>query len=415
MFIWNSISHQTGGRQMKLSPNKCIRPLILALIFSLTPILFWSCANVQHQATFNKNYLPKEDVRIKVAKVVNDTGYSFDVDIEQLLANTLEEQLMEENLLNLGKTEPNLFMESRIIGYKKGSALKRWVMPGWGATELAIRCDLRDDKNNLVGTAMASREVVAGGLYTVGAWETIFNDVANDVAGDLKDQIVAQGYVVKPKTQPQATTAAKDIEPSAQATDQSQETPKLASIPKDTPVVRVRLRRQPILITNQMQITNMLVEYDFFDRSRNPRGSFVNSFIDNNDGTIIDKATGLMWQKSGSTSRLNNRRAKEYIKQLNRKRFAGYGDWRMPTVEELASILVRKRKNGAHIDPVFEGKQTLVWTIDRCESQSWSWLNGAWLVDFKNGEVNEAYWQGETPIQYTKNTENHVKAVRLVR
>ena len=174
---------------MKLFPIKCIRHLIVVLVISLTSISFWACTNVQHQATFNKNYLPKEDVRIKVAKVVNDTGYTFDVDIEQLLADTLEEQLLEENLLSLGKEEPNLFMESKIIGYRKGSAFKRWMMPGWGATELAIRCDLKDDKNNLVGSATSSREIVAGGLYTVGAWETIFNDVANDVAGDLKDQI----------------------------------------------------------------------------------------------------------------------------------------------------------------------------------------------------------------------------------
>lgn len=399
---------------MKPSPKKNIRYLIVILVIGLTLISFGGCTNVQHQVKFNRNYLPKEDVRIKVAKVVNDTGYGFDVDIEQLLTNTLEDQLMEENLLNLGKTPPNLFMESRIVGYKKGSAFKRWMMPGWGATELTIRCDLKDGNNNVVGTAMSSREVVAGGLYTVGAWETIFDDVADDVAGDLKHQIVAQGYVVKPKTRAQATTAAKDVEPGASAADQPQEAPKLAAIPKDAPVVRVGLRRQPILITNQMQITNMLVEYDFFDRTRNARGAFVNSFIDNNDDTVTDKATGLMWEKSGTTSRLYNGKAKEYVKQLNRKRFAGYGDWRMPTIEELASLLVRKRKNGAHIDPVFDRKQTRCWTIDRCESQSWSWYKGAWLVDFKNGEVSEAYWS-KSYGSYSKNTANYTRAVRTVR
>jgi hypothetical protein len=166
-------------------------------------------------------------------------------------------------------------------------------------------------------------------------------------------------------------------------------------------------------ISNQMQITDMLAEYDFFDRSRNPRGSFFNSIVDNNDGTVTDRATGLMWQQSGS-SRLYNGRAKEYVKQLNRQRFAGYGDWRMPTVEELASLLVRKRKNGAHIDPVFDRKQTLIWTIDRCESQSWSWYKGAWLVDFKNGKVSEAYWS-KSYGSYSKNTANHTRAVRTVR
>jgi len=179
------------------------------------------------------------------------------------------------------------------------------------------------------------------------------------------------------------------------------------------PVVRVGLRRQPKFISNQSHITNMLLEYDFFDNSRNPGGSFVNSFVNNNDGTVTDKATGLMWQKSGS-SRLSNRRAKEYIKQLNRQRLAGYSDWRMPTVEELASLLAGSTKNGVHIDPAFDYKQTRCWTIDRCESQSWSWYKGAWLVDFKNGGVNEAYWSGSGG-QYSKNVENCTKAVRSDR
>ena len=280
---------------MKTTFKRCVRDLFAILILGFSLIAFWGCTNVQHQARFNQNYLPKEDVRIKVVKVVNDTGYTFDVDIEQLLTDTLEQQLMEENLLNLGKTEPNLFMEGRIVGYKKGSAFKRWMMPGWGATELAIRCDLKDKNNNVVGTAMSSREVVAGGLYTVGAWETIFDDVANDVAGDLKNQIQDLGYVIKPGTHTQTTTAAKDAEAGTSATGQTtqmqtsesttettptkkaidQPQPKLAAIPRDAPLVRVGLRRQPVLITNQMQITDMLVGYDFFDRTRNARGAFV--------------------------------------------------------------------------------------------------------------------------------------------
>jgi len=59
-------------------------------------------------------------------------------------------------------------------------------------------------------------------------------------------------------------------------------------------------------ITNEMKILKMLVKYDFFDDSRNPLGSFVNDLVDNNDGTVTDKATGLMWQKSGSSARLGN-------------------------------------------------------------------------------------------------------------
>jgi hypothetical protein len=295
-------------------------------------------------------------VRIKVATVVNDTGYTFDVDIEQMLVNTLEEQLMEENLLSLGKEEPNLFMESRIVGYKKGNAFKKWMMPGWGSTELAIHCDLKDDKNNLVGSAMSSREIVGGGLRTVGAWETIFKDVANDVAGDLRTQIQAKGYVVKSK-----------------------------------------IRHQ---VTDQ------------------PR-SFVNDFVDNEDGTVTDRATGLMWQKSGSLERLDNRDANKYVKQLISKDFAGYSDWRMPTVEELASLLARERKPGVYLDPVFDYKQIRCWTIDQYEPPAPPSLLGTWLIDFKNGEVSQAYspqWGAQYGFSYGRqNAENFVKAVRSVK
>ena len=216
-----------------------------------------------------------------------------------------------------------------------------------------------------------------------------------------------------PKTTPK-TAATPKTAPTAKAIGPPQEAPDVASVPMKEPVVRVGLRRQPKYISNQMQIADMLLEYDFFDSSRNPHGSFVNSFVDNNDGTVTDKATGLMWQKSGS-SPLSNRRAREYINQLNQRGLAGYSDWRMPTVEELASLLAGDRENGAHINSVFDYKQTRCWTIDRCESQSWSWYKGAWLVDFKNGGINEAYWTGERSGRYSKNTENYTKAVRSVR
>ena len=422
---------------MRLSPQKCIRHLILALVISLTPIFFWSCANVQHQASFNKNYLSKDDVRIKVAKVVNDTGYTFDIDIEQMLVSSLEEQLMEENLLNLGKEKPNLFMESRIIGYKKGSAFKRWMMPGWGATELSVYCDIKDGNNNVVGTATSSREIVAGGLYTVGAWETIFKDVANDVAKDLKEQIKAQGYAVKPKTQPQATTVAKDIEPSDEAsirpkevqgststpetsqtekaTYQTQETPKLAAIPKDAPITRVELRSEPRKISNGMQITDMLIEYNFFELSRNTQGSFVNDFIDNNDGTITDRATGLMWQRGGSSGALDNQGAKNYIEQLNRQRFASYSGWRIPTVEELASLLRKANAGGVYRASIFENNQSTCWTVDECDADYNHHL-GVWIIDFKQGQVQQATFKKPSFTMnfpaYNKNHMNYVKAVR---
>jgi molybdopterin-guanine dinucleotide biosynthesis protein len=215
----------------------------------------------------------------------------------------------------------------------------------------------------------------------------------------------------------QRLTSASATGSTTKATDQPQETPKLASLPEETPVARVSLRRKPLEIQNEMKITDMLIEYDFFERSRNPQGSFKNVFVDNKDGTITDRATGLIWQKSGSLSSTDNRKANEYLDELNKQRFAGYSDWRMPTIEELASLLTRNRANGVYLDPVFSNRQVTCWTVDEREVSHPAY-RGAWVVDFKQGQIDKALWLkfgagGSNSPGYTgERYLNHVKAVR---
>jgi hypothetical protein len=82
-------------------------------------------------------------------------------------------------------------------------------------------------------------------------------------------------------------------------------------------------------------------------------------FVDNKDGTVTDACTGLMWQKDtadvngdgsiGNGDRLNWQEALKYCDSLD---FAAHGDWRLPNVRELLSIVDYGRANPA-IDPVF--------------------------------------------------------------
>ena len=64
------------------------------------------------------------------------------------------------------------------------------------------------------------------------------------------------------------------------------------------------------------------------------------SFIDNNNGTVTDKRTGLTWCISDAyltvNKCVNHREALQYVSRL---RTGGYGDWRIPSVEELQVIL----------------------------------------------------------------------------
>lgn len=79
-----------------------------------------------------------------------------------------------------------------------------------------------------------------------------------------------------------------------------------------------------------------------------------NKFHDNNDGTVSDKATALMWQKADDDVALDWKSALEYAASSE---LAGYSDWRLPSIKELQSIVDYNRgpaaTNSPAIDPVF--------------------------------------------------------------
>ncbi len=98
---------------------------------------------------------------------------------------------------------------------------------------------------------------------------------------------------------------------------------------------------------------------------------------------VIDRATGLMWHPSGSYEYMKRKEVKKWIRGLNRTGYAGYNDWRVPTVEEASSLLEASEKNGnLYIDNVFDKKQRWLWTGDSCSS------GGMWRVYFDDGYVD---------------------------
>ena len=95
-----------------------------------------------------------------------------------------------------------------------------------------------------------------------------------------------------------------------------------------------------------------------------------NDFVDNGDGTITDRATGLMWKKIDSGHTMNWEDALEYSENLVH---AGYEDWRLPNAKELQSIVDYTRApdaadpsyRSAAIDPIF----------DITVEESWHWTS----------------------------------------
>jgi hypothetical protein len=61
----------------------------------------------------------------------------------------------------------------------------------------------------------------------------------------------------------------------------------------------------------------------------------INDFVDNGDGTVTDKATGLMWSRDDNGEALYWEDALAYAENAT---IAGYDDWRLPNIKELQSI-----------------------------------------------------------------------------
>jgi serine/threonine protein kinase len=139
--------------------------------------------------------------------------------------------------------------------------------------------------------------------------------------------------------------------------------------------VWVKIRSQPSPLFDSD--VEAIVEKYYFNKS----GNFKNDFVDNGNGTVTDRATGLTWQKGGSNDWLTYKQAQDYIRDINRKKFVGYSDWRLPTLEELLSLMETQEVNGLYIDPVFDRTQEWCWSIDN------SWFRGALYVRFKGGGI----------------------------
>lgn len=110
-----------------------------------------------------------------------------------------------------------------------------------------------------------------------------------------------------------------------------------------------------------------------------------NGFQDMGDGTIFDHATGLHWMKEDSGKDHNWEEALAYAEGLT---FAGHGDWRLPTIKELQSIVDYTRS------PATTGTAAIDTTF------------------FPNTSTNTYYWSSTTLIDGIPGA-NHDKAAYI--
>lgn len=170
-------------------------------------------------------------------------------------------------------------------------------------------------------------------------------------------------------------------------------------------------------------VKKMLRKHNFHDWYLNHNGDFKNKLQDNKNGTVRDDATDLVWEKVGSYYKLTLKEAYRYIDGLNRKKFAGRSDWRLPTVEELASLIEKSPQGNyrLYIDSIFGSEQDGNW-LDSCwTSDTYRPSHGAdhtaWVVSFEKCGVKPAHWYDMADSNQNDPTydKNYVRAVCSVK
>lgn len=86
-------------------------------------------------------------------------------------------------------------------------------------------------------------------------------------------------------------------------------------------------------------------------------------FVLQGDSVVLDRQTGLAWQRGASTDRMVWNEGFGYIKRLNAEKFCGFSDWRFPTEQELETLILseEERSTGLYLHSLF-GTQRNCWS-----------------------------------------------------
>ena len=127
-----------------------------------------------------------------------------------------------------------------------------------------------------------------------------------------------------------------------------------------------------------------------------------NSFINNEDGTITDQATGLMWMQNDNGLAIAWEDALSYAESYS---YAGYSDWRLPDIKELQSILDYTRSpettNSAAIDPAFNCTQ--ITNEAGNADYAWYWSNTTFCSQTPTKGNNACYMSFGRAMGYMSN------------
>jgi Protein of unknown function (DUF1566) len=155
---------------------------------------------------------------------------------------------------------------------------------------------------------------------------------------------------------------------------------RMSGMSEKKPQIRLRSEKSTLSVD---QAKVMISAHNFYRTGWNDSGTGIEHEYEAQalDGAhvVADHATGLMWQKGGSDDGVGLPEAERYVGDLNAKTWAGFSDWRLPTLEEAMSLMTTDKdgmpdevmvgdervKGVMHLNPAFgKSDAPFIWTSD---------------------------------------------------
>ncbi len=185
-------------------------------------------------------------------------------------------------------------------------------------------------------------------------------------------------------------------EPSVKPTNAGRKRPKEADAPKPAAnrEVRYGFRSQPRFDLSEQAVKELLMQFDFyctgeygFEWSHAGGRGIAHHYEWLHEGTVVlDRVTGLMWQRGGSPDVYSFREVGQYVRRTNRggilglRKLGGYDDWRLPTLEEAMSLMQPEKTVSGFLAPFFDAHPPNIFTADE------NYVDGrVWMVSYAAG------------------------------
>jgi len=157
----------------------------IRFVLAFTWIGVFSCTTVS-TVDIQQSFETTKQRKIRIEPCINRTDYQGSRDLAGEATRSLTEKMQQSSLFEI-TPDAQLVLTCDIERFQEGSAAKRWLMPGWGATQAEVVVMVWEKpEDKILATFRSEAAVKAGGLYTIGADQYIFGAAFDDTLKQMK-------------------------------------------------------------------------------------------------------------------------------------------------------------------------------------------------------------------------------------